>query len=344
MRHINIPVFIPHLGCPNQCIFCNQKYISGTVEFDEKSIHKTIDSVLSTINNEDVCEIAFFGGSFTGIDRGLMLRLLNVAQEYVDKGKVIGIRMSTRPDYISEEIIDILERYTITKVELGIQSMNDNVLSYLKRGHTAKDTINAAKLLKRNGISFLGQMMIGLPTATKEDELYCAKQICKLGASGARIYPTLVFKNTELEQLTRKNAYIPLTLEDAIDRSALVLKEFTDNNIDCIRIGLCDSDNLHSEDTFVAGPNSPSIGEMVKSRMLFSYICDGLKKNTNEYFNKYLTINCSKGCTSQIIGHKKQNIIELKRIYGFKAIKVVENQNLKYTEIKLEIKEENSCV
>ncbi|MBQ8145283.1 MAG: radical SAM protein [Clostridia bacterium] len=343
MRHINIPIFIPHLGCPNQCIFCNQKYISGTVEFDEKTVYETINDVLRTVNQDDICEIAFFGGSFTGIDRSLMLRLLNIAQEYVDNGKVIGIRMSTRPDYISQEIIDILKKYSITTVELGIQSMNDSVLSYLKRGHTVNDTINATKLLKRNGISFVGQMMIGLPTATKEDELHCAKQICKLGASGTRIYPTLVFKNTELELLLKKGDYEPLSLEEAVDRSSLVLKEFVNNKVDCIRIGLCDSENLHSEDTFVAGPNFPSIGEMVKSRMLYMGICDRLTDNLDKYLNKHLIINCAKGNTSQIIGHKRHNIIELTKKYGFKAIKVIENISLKYTDIKLEIKEENSC-
>lgn len=344
MRHINIPVFIPHLGCPNQCIFCNQRFISGTVEFDEQSVVKTIEEVLSTAKGDDTCEIAFFGGSFTGIDRDLMIRLLNIAQSYVIKGKAIGIRMSTRPDYISQEIIDILKQYTITKVELGIQSMNDKVLSYLKRGHTVKDTINAANLLTQNGIEFVGQMMIGLPTSTIDDELYCAKQICMLGASAARIYPTLVFKNTELELLTKNNDYIPLTLDEAVERSATVLYEFISNNVDCIRIGLCDSENLHSDKTFVAGPNSPSMGEMVKSRMFLTLICDNLSNNKNDYTGKTLNIYCSIGCTSQIIGHKRKNIYAIKSIYGFKSIKVIESTDLKYIEFKLEIKEENSCV
>ena len=344
MRHINIPIFIPHLGCPNQCIFCNQKYISGTIEFDESSVVQTIESILSTVKNDDICEIAFFGGSFTGIDRNLMIRLLNLAQKYVNQKKAIGIRMSTRPDYISQEIIDILKNYTITYVELGIQSMNDEILSYLKRGHTEKDTINAARLLNKNGIRFVGQMMIGLPKATQEDEIYCAKQICQLGASGARIYPTLVFKHTELEELTINGDYNPLVLEDAIDRSALLLKEFVNNKVDCIRIGLCDSENLHSEDTFVAGPNSPSIGEMVKSKMFYSIICDKLKDNTCDLLNKNLLIYCSKGTISQIIGHKRCNISKLKNTFGFKTIKVIENSNLKNNEITLKIKEENSCV
>ena len=132
MKHVNIPIFIPHMGCPNQCIFCNQRYISGTHQFDESVVDTIINQTLTTVGKEDECDIAFFGGSFTGIERDLMIRLLDKAQQYVDKGQVVGIRMSTRPDYISKEIIEILKKYTITCVELGIQSMNDQVLRFLK--------------------------------------------------------------------------------------------------------------------------------------------------------------------------------------------------------------------
>lgn len=344
MRHINIPVFIPHLGCPNQCIFCNQKYISGTQEFDENEVDTIINSVLSTVLPDDECEIAFFGGSFTGIDRELMIRLLDKAQAYVNKGQVIGIRMSTRPDYITPEIIEILKNYTITFVELGIQSMNDEVLKYLKRGHTADDTIVATRLLKKAGIPFVGQMMIGLPSATEADELECAKQICKLGAKGTRIYPTLVFKNTELEYITKNNEYIPLTIEDAVRRSASVYRAFVENNVQCLRIGLCESDNLHSDSTFFAGPNNASIGEMVKSRAYFDKICELLEKTPKLLESEVLVITCPKGATSQIIGNKKRNITELKEKFGFKYIKIIENSDFVQLEIKLQEKEESQCV
>ena len=338
MRHINIPIFIPHLGCPNQCIFCNQRYISGRQSFDESIVVKIIDEVLSTTSYDDSCEIAFFGGSFTGIDRDLMIRLLDIAQSYVDKKRVIGIRMSTRPDYISQEIIDILKKYTITFVELGIQTMNDKVLLTLKRGHTVNDTVCATNLLRENGLNFVGQMMIGLPGATLEDEIECAKQICKLGASASRIYPTLVFKNTELECDYRNGIYAPLTLEDAVDRSAKVLDVFVKSGVECIRIGLCDSDSLHSDETFLAGPNEPSIGEMVKSRMFLNNIIAELK-NDFDYSSFKLTIICPKGLVSQVIGHKRCNVLKIKELFNFKDIKVVEFFNA--TTIKLEIKEEN---
>ncbi len=343
MRHINIPVFIPHLGCPNQCIFCNQRYISGTQKFDESQVDEIINSVLSTTTTEDECEIAFFGGSFTGIDRDLMIRLLNKAQGYVDKGQAIGIRLSTRPDYISEEILEILKKYTIICVELGIQSMNDNVLKFLKRGHCVSDTYKAARLLNEYDIKFAGQMMVGLPTATIDDEIDCARQICALGATGTRIYPTLVFKNTELELITKNNEYYPLSLEEAIERSAQVYEIFIQNNVKCYRIGLCESENLHSENTYFAGPSSASIGEMVKSRIYLNRIVSTIQKNGLDKVDA-LYIECSLGKKSQIIGNKKSNIAELKNRFGYKNIKVSENPTLKDFQIKLKEKEESQCV
>ena len=343
MKHINIPIFIPHLGCPNQCIFCNQRFISGTCDFDESSIDKIINEVLSTVNSYDKCEIAFFGGSFTGIDRDLMIRLLDKSQEYVNNGQVVGIRMSTRPDYINGEIINTLKNYTITCVELGVQSMNDDVLTFLKRGHTSTDTYKAVELLNKAQIPFVGQMMVGLPTATEMDEIYCAEQICKLGAVATRIYPTIVFKNTELEHFTKNGEYKPLTLEEAIDRCAKVYKIFVENNVHCLRIGLCESENLHSESTYYAGPNSASIGEMVKGRLYYDIICQSIN-DLDLARSESILIECSNGKLSQVIGNKRMNIIELKEKFGYKHIKVCENANLKEFEIILKEKEESQCV
>ncbi len=340
MRHINIPIFIPHLGCPNQCIFCNQRFISGTHQFDESIVDSIIHQTLTTIKKDDECEIAFFGGSFTGIDRDLMIRLLDKAQKYVDSGQAIGIRMSTRPDYINEEIIEILKKYTITCVELGIQSMNNDVLKYLKRGHTSSDTINATKLLKNANFSFVGQMMIGLPTATIQDEIYTAEIISSLGASGTRIYPTLVFKNTELEELTHNGEYTPISIDEAVERSAKVLEVFIKNKVNCLRIGLCESDNLHSEESYIAGPNCPSIGEMVKSQVYYNLISENLK-NSPFLGRESLYIECTKGCISQIIGNKKKNVYKLKKSFGFKYIKVKENSYLMQNQLILKEKEES---
>lgn len=340
MSHINIPIFIPHLGCPNQCIFCNQRYISGTKQFDESSVEKIINNVLSTVPNDSECEIAFFGGSFTGIDRNLMIRLLNTAQKYVLSGDIDGIRMSTRPDYINEEIISILKNYKVSCVELGIQSMSDEILSVLKRGHTVNDTINATKLLNSANIPFVGQMMVGLPSSTKEDEIFCAEQICKMGAIASRIYPTLVFNNTELKDLTLNNKYTPLSIEEAVMRSRDVLDVFVKNSVECIRIGLCESDNLHSGETFFAGPSHPSLGEMVKSALYLKKIESCLTDKKE----KYMEIRCPEGATSQVIGNKRKNIDYLKFAYGFKIIKVIEERDLSLFNVKISVKEEQPCI
>ncbi len=335
MRHINIPIFIPHLGCPNQCVFCNQKYISGKEIFDENNINLQISEVLSSVNVEDCCEIAFFGGSFTGIDRELMLRLLDTAQSYVNEGKVKAIRMSTRPDYINDEIIAILKNYTISAVEIGIQSFNDSVLNMCKRGHKVTDTENAISLLKRAEIPFVGQMMVGLPGSGLEDEITCAKRICEYGAVGARIYPTVVFHNTELADLTRNDKYTPLNIEEAINRSAEVFRIFVDNNVKCLRIGLCESDNLHTDSSYFAGPNEPSLGEFVKSKFYLNSIFDKIRDSFSLQKAKSITIFCAKNLKSQIIGNKKRNIIEIRKEFGFEAVKVVEDELLSTFEIKI---------
>ncbi len=195
-RHVNIPIFIPHLGCPNQCVFCNQRSISGTVSFDEANVKSTIDQALSTVRCDDVCEIAFFGGSFTGIDRELMIRLLELGRGYIDKGLISSLRCSTRPDYIDGQVLDILKLYGVKTVELGLQSTDDGILRLSKRGHTLADEERAVRLIKEWGFELIGQMMIGLPGASAESEVETAKRLVEWGCDGARIYPTVVFKDT----------------------------------------------------------------------------------------------------------------------------------------------------
>ena len=215
--------------------------------------------------------------------------------------------------------------------------MNDSVLTFLKRGHTTEQTRNAISLLKKNNLKFIGQMMVGLPNSTPEDEIDCAQYICESGASGARIYPTLVFRQTELENITNEKKYNPLTLEEAVIRSADVLSVFVKHNIPCIRIGLCESENLHSEDTFVAGPNHPSIGEMVKSELYYNIICSILDIGI---FSKSILIYCPNGAISQIIGNKKTNIIRLKGKYGFERIYIKEDRSLESYDIRILNKED----
>lgn len=324
--HANIPVFIPHLGCPNDCVFCDQRTISGVTEFSLTDVRGIIEDALATVKGTGRrAEIAFFGGSFTGIDRALMISLLDLAEEYVKTGDVSGIRMSTRPDYISEEIISIIGSYTLSEVELGIQSMSDKVLSASRRGHTAEDTERACALLKSAGIPFVGQMMTGLPEATVDDEVFTARRICELGAAGCRIYPTVVFKNTCLAVMAERGEYTPLTVENAVKRSADVLEVFVGYGVKCLRIGLQDSENLHDGDKYYAGPVHPALGELVRSELMRRRMESAIEKLPER---EYVHIKVPVGAVSMAVGAHGTNREYLKNKFGIKKLKFTQTDSL----------------
>lgn len=326
-KHINIPLFIPHLGCPNQCVFCNQKTISGVCEFDPDSVKDIIEQSLSTKPEGITAEIAFFGGSFTGIDRELMIKLLSVAKDYVDKGLVTSIRCSTRPDYINEEILDILKEYSVDIIELGLQTTSDEILTKTKRGHTFADEERAVKLITSRGFTLVGQMMIGLPASTLEEEIKCAQFIISSGAKYARIYPTVVFHDTELCSMTESGEYTALTLEEAIERSAVILSMLRENGVKVIRVGLCASENLASEKTFFRGPNHPALGELVENRVYLKRMEELIKENYDEK-TETVELLIPKGARSKVIGQKQCNIKRLSELYGIKKIKLTESERL----------------
>ncbi len=327
MNHANIPVFIPHLGCPNQCVFCNQRSISGVRKFEPESVVEIIDNALSTIKPGTDTEIAFFGGSFTGIERGLMIRLLEIGKSYIDRGFVNSIRCSTRPDYIDEEIIEILKKHGVSTVELGLQSTCNDVLLSSGRGHDFECEKRACELIRKAGLSLVGQMMIGLPSSTLEKELQTAEFIISAGASAARIYPTVVFKDTVLCGMTEKEEYKPLEITDAIKRSALVLDKFLNGGVAVIRIGLCSSENLSRDDTYCAGPNHPALGELVENELYYINISNELK-NKDVKPNETAYISVAKGSLSKAIGQKKINRLRLCEEFSLKDIKFSESAKL----------------
>lgn len=336
-RHVNIPVFIPHLGCPNMCVFCNQRSISGVREFDCESVISDIETVLSTLDRDGTyVELAFFGGSFTGIDRELMIRLLEIGKRYLDSGRIDSIRCSTRPDYIDPQILDILSRYGMRTVELGIQSMDDGVLTACRRGHNCDTTRDACRAVVDAGLELVGQMMIGLPGATPETEAETARFICSCGAAGARVYPTVVFYETELCDMSASGAYIPLSTEQAIERTKNVLGIFDENDIKVIRVGLCSSENLTDESKVYAGASDESIGEKAMSALYLDRIEGELCRfaDTND---KCCMIEGSVGSVSKISGHKRKNKIILQEKYGFKSVKILENENLLGYNIKIDV-------
>lgn len=335
MKHVNIPVFIPHLGCPNDCVFCNQKRISGTSSFNITDTDNIIKEALSTVDPRQCeAEIAFFGGSFTGIPREDMLYLLKTAYEYVKTGRVSSIRLSTRPDYIDGEILEILQSYGVKTIELGLQSMDDGVLKASRRGHTAEQAVAACRLIKEYGFTLIGQMMIGLPCSTLEKELYTARLIAEL-CDGARIYPTVVLRETALCEMAKRGDYSPLELEDAIVRTGEALAVFEEHNKQVIRIGLQSGDGLYDPDVVYGGDYHPAIGELAENYLYYKKIA-GKLKNTDPR-GKTLTVYCSAGSTSKVIGQKKRNKEKLIKNYNLKCLKVVEKKDVIGYNIKLDI-------
>ena len=326
-KHINIPIFIPHLGCPNNCVFCNQRSISGHQSFDRSSVEGEIKEVLATLTGDAYREIAFFGGSFTGIDRELMIYLLEIAKRYVDSGEVQGIRLSTRPDYISEEILDILKHYGVTAVELGIQSMSQTVLDTSKRGHNTDATECACALVKQYGFELVGQMMIGLPGADVEAEKYTARRICEMGADFARVYPTVVFYETELCDMAKRGAYIPLTDDEAVMRTKEVLAVFDSFGVPCIRVGLCASENLSDDEAVYGGANHSAIGELAMGELYYEKICRELDK-IEGLRGSEIVIYGGIGTTSKISGQNKRNKIRICKKYGISKIKILEKSEI----------------
>ncbi len=295
---MNIPVFVPHEGCPNDCAFCNQRSITGVRKPPSlNEAREIIESYLSGGKTENNT-VAFFGGSFTGIRKELQTGYLSLAKEYVDKGLVSGIRLSTRPDYIDGERLALLKEYGVTNVELGAQSMDDGVLMKANRGHSSEAVRRASKLIKEWGFTLGLQMMTGLPGDTREKSMETAKSFLRLGAEETRIYPTLVMKNTALARLFEEGRYSPQSLEEAVSLGAELYGVFLKAGVKVLRIGLSDSSEL--KESCVAGPYHPAIGELVKSR----YIRGELEK----YIEKgRLDVTAPKSKISKIIGNKRCN-------------------------------------
>lgn len=268
MKHCNIPIFIPELACPHQCVFCNQEKISNTFSVPKPSeIGSIIDSYLETIPQNREINIAFFGGSFTGIPENEMISYLKEAHKYVVSGQVQGIRLSTKPDYISNEILDILEKYGVTAIELGAQSTNDKILVKSGRGHKFDAIENAVELIKKRNFELGLQMMLGLPHDTLELSIQTAKDIVRLKADTTRIYPTVVVEGTVLERMYHIGEYKVLSLEEAVIWSKEVLKIFNEAKINVLRVGLHPSEELELGKSLVAGPIHPSFKEMVLSAL-----------------------------------------------------------------------------
>ena len=331
MKTYNIPIFVPHRGCPFDCVFCNQKRITGKqTDVTAEEVHSIIEKHLKTLPevNRRV-EAAFFGGSFTGIPIEEQSSLLAAANEYIKNGLIDGIRLSTRPDYIDKEILDNLLKCGVTTIELGVQSMDNEVLKRSNRGHTREDVVKAAEMIHNYPFTLGLQMMTGLPGDTAEKALYTADEIIALKPDIVRIYPTLTIKDTFLEKMYMSGEYTPQTVDEAVSLSKQLLLKFEANNITVIRIGLQSTDEICEKGNVIAGPVHSSFREMVESSIYYDIIADELKDS--QCARADIFVNPKE--ISKAVGNKRMNIFKIKKEKGI-DIKICSDNDLKKREVR----------
>ncbi len=335
-----IPIFVPHLGCLNDCIFCNQKSISGQKErMTKEEAKKIIEDYLENIKNEEaVVEIAFYGGSFTAIEEELQEELLQTAYQFIEEGKVESIRISTRPDAINKEILKRLKKYKVKTIELGVQSANDYILKRANRGHTFQDVKKASKMIRWNGFKLGHQMMVGLPESTRIDEINTAKALIKLKPKMIRIYPVLVVKNTKLEEEYKQGKYEPVPLVQAVEVCKELVRMFADKKIEIIRVGLQNTDEIaepeSKESEVVAGPYHPAFRQLVESALWYDAVVGKIKKLNVKVKEVEVTVNPID--SNNVIGHKKENVLKLKDTYDVDLI-LKQDETIKQGKSKIEI-------
>lgn len=327
MKHINVALFVPHLGCPHTCIFCNQKTISGKCgELECREIISSAETAKKTPHCIHNSEIAFFGGSFTAIEREKMISYLETASAYIGKD-FGGIRISTRPDAIDEEILEILKKYSVTSIELGAQSMCDDVLALNERGHSADDTRKAARLIKEHGFSLGLQMMTGLYGSSREKDLYTARQFVELKPDTVRIYPTVVLEGTKLAEYYKNGIYTPETLEESVEKCSILLELFHENSIRVIRLGLHSGGNV--EEGFIAGVFHPAFGELCEAGIYRNITFRQLGEKPEGNY----TVSVNPREISKMTGQKKSNI-EFFREKGY-CLKIKGDETLTKYQIKI---------
>lgn len=336
-----IPIFIPFLGCPHDCAFCNQVKITNYKDnINKENTIKQINQYLSYFpKNENLKEIAFFGGSFTGLDEKVMISYLEIALNYKKKGIIDRIRLSTRPDYINNSILDILKKYEVDVIELGIQSLDNEILNANERGHSKEDSIRASKLIKDYGFKLGHQIMPGLYKDSFDKAIQTGLESIKMNPDMVRIYPTLVIKDTKLEKLYKEGLYKPLSLDEAIEISSRLYMIYSYKKIPVIRIGLQPTENINEKKDVVAGPFHPSIRQLVETNIHKIYL--------EELIDKYrlkdkIKIHISNRDISIIAGNKKANKNYFYKKYGLVInFENDENNFIEYEDKKISYDIEN---
>ena len=321
-RQTIIPVFVPHEGCPNDCVFCNQRRISGAVRpITPREVSRVICEGAAVTPHGGERQLAFYGGSFTAIPAAEQIALLEAAQPYLADGTLTSLRLSTRPDAIDEEVLQRLKRYGVRTIELGAQSMDDTVLTLAGRGHTAAQVEEAAGMVKAHGFELILQMMTGLPGDEDGEASYMtAKSIAALKPHGVRIYPTVIVKDTALYDQWLAGCYREHTVEDAVNVCARLVPIFEEAGIPIIRLGLNPTEDLSAGDA-AGGAYHPAMGELVRSRIMLNRVREqlqGCKTGEN------VLIEVGKGKISQMIGQKRCNVRALQAEFAFAELKIRE--------------------
>lgn len=307
-RHFIIPIFVPHLGCPHECIFCNQRKIANaSTNINQIDVKDTINKYLNYFNKDAFIEIAFYGGSFTAIDMEIQKKFLSVALEYKNQGLINEIRISTRPDTINHKTLQHLKRYNVDTIELGVQSMDQKVLDASERGHSIEESIESSNLIKKYKFKLGLQMMVGLPESSLETELFTVKKFINLSPDTVRIYPTLAIKDTYLEKLIFEKKYKTLSIDMAVEISSILLCLFKLNNINVIRIGLQATENIQLGKDIVDGPFHPAFRQLVESSIYRNIIDHYLDFNNKNVKDKVLKIKARNKIISDIVGQNSFN-------------------------------------
>ncbi len=315
-KHANVALFVPHLGCPQDCRFCDQRTIAGVqAPTTSADVTAVCERALETLTDGQAAQIAFFGGSFTAMDRAYMESLLQAAQPFLASGRFDGIRVSTRPDAIDDDVLTLLKSYGVTAIELGAQSMDDRVLSAVSRGHTAADTVAAAEAIKAHGFSLGLQMMTGLPEDTDDGAFSTAEAFCALSPDTVRIYPTVVLRGTPLAADYEAGRYTPPTLEQTVDLCARLLTYFErEHGIRVIRLGLHDGEALKTR--VLAGGYHPALRELCEGQLYVNTALTVLTHMGPSAKTRTVTLRVASKAVSRMIGQQKRNLTILKR-HGF---------------------------
>lgn len=338
MKHYIIPIFIPHLGCEHQCVFCNQKKITGCqTPVTAAQVSTVIEERLRGINQERHIEVAFYGGSFTALPEAIQNQLLAPADAALQKGYIHGIRLSTRPDCITPATLANLRRHKVTIVELGVQSLDNQVLSKAKRGHDSLAVVTAVQLLKEARMHCGLQLMPGLPGEDWISLIKTVNQVVDLQPEFVRIYPTLVIADTALANLYQQGKYQPLLLPQAIVRAAYMKLIFERNRIAVIRTGLQASAELDSNVNVLAGPYHPAFGELVDSYIFYVMLAGFIEQNRTPSQSQLIIRHHPQDC-SKIRGQHNNNITKLIQSYQLTRVSLHMDSSVKKDSLLLESK------